>query len=694
MGRLEYDDSAFVYFAIGIGTCFLLPVTLSFLLSVWRAVNGSKLNVKPRSEQERVKLAKLEKESGLRKVWTRSFGIKLGLLLLGWGFVLYFVTQAGDASEIQQFDPWEVLGLDSGVSENVVKKAYRKRSFEYHPDRNRQKSPDDQAYAEMMMAKVQNAHHILTNKEAYDLFLSTGSADGSKQMEVSIGLPKFLLQKENHNLVLVVYLIILVVVLPVSVGSWYSNSKIYGDKLILNDTYNVYLMLLLNGSSTPLPYMPEVLALSAEFRSLPARGAADEACLAKLRSDMRADNRMAPTLSKKVAELGWMQQYPSCERALVLIHVYLNRLTEELTPGLVEDLEEVLAKSKMLLLAMSETVTPARKLRAIRTVLAFEQHITQALWIYDSSLQQLPHYGPLQAKHASLGKNALKGMADFLKAPDVMPGRKKGMSQMTDAQVAEVGVVAALLPRVDFNVTLGVVAHELPDGGFEFEHEMCEGDIMTASFVLTRSHVEEAAKGASSASARPEQVHAPYLPAAKEESWSVLFCKHQDNTVFGVVPLRGGGRVLRGKTQFPSKGFIKPNATYNFDFFLVSHDYLDFDQLVTEKVRILPEGTVKPKPLHQEDQDIDAEPTLLEEAFGRVEVESDSDFADSDDETEPGDERQTKQPQAQPQAQARARPGKAKPKPKPKPGAKKDDLLADDFEEISTKEATEPKKQK
>ena len=38
--------------------------------------------------------------------------------------------------------------------------------------------------------------------------------------QVSIGLPTFLLEKGNHNAILVVYLIILVVVIPSIVGAW------------------------------------------------------------------------------------------------------------------------------------------------------------------------------------------------------------------------------------------------------------------------------------------------------------------------------------------------------------------------------------------------------------------------------------------------------------------------------------------
>lgn len=41
-----------------------------------------------------------------------------------------------------------------------------------------------------------------------------GNPDGKQPMEVSIALPTFLLEKEHHNTILIIYLIAMVVVIP------------------------------------------------------------------------------------------------------------------------------------------------------------------------------------------------------------------------------------------------------------------------------------------------------------------------------------------------------------------------------------------------------------------------------------------------------------------------------------------------
>ena len=65
-------------------------------------------------------------------------------------------------------DYYETLGVDRGVSEADLKKAYRKLAMKYHPDQN----PDDKA-AEQKFKELSEAYHVLSDKEkraAYDQF--------------------------------------------------------------------------------------------------------------------------------------------------------------------------------------------------------------------------------------------------------------------------------------------------------------------------------------------------------------------------------------------------------------------------------------------------------------------------------------------------------------------------------------------
>jgi molecular chaperone DnaJ len=68
-------------------------------------------------------------------------------------------------------DYYEVLGVSRGDSEEEIRKAFRKKAMQYHPDRN--KSPD----AEEKFKEINEAYHVLSDpkkKAQYDHFGAAG----------------------------------------------------------------------------------------------------------------------------------------------------------------------------------------------------------------------------------------------------------------------------------------------------------------------------------------------------------------------------------------------------------------------------------------------------------------------------------------------------------------------------------------
>lgn len=79
-------------------------------------------------------------------------------------------------------DPYEVLGLSPGASTEEIKKAYRKKTKEYHPDLH----PNDPV-ATQKMAEVNEAYDMLMNPEKYAKYQQQQSNPGYGQGGYSQG---------------------------------------------------------------------------------------------------------------------------------------------------------------------------------------------------------------------------------------------------------------------------------------------------------------------------------------------------------------------------------------------------------------------------------------------------------------------------------------------------------------------------
>eukprot|EP00906_Rhabdomonas_costata_P005586 RCo008344 len=87
------------------------------------------------------------------------------------------------------FDPHEILGLTRDADSSQIKKQYRKLSLMFHPDKN--KAPD----ARTKYMQIRKAYKMLADPDAYE----EEAASQSGTMDVSVGLPSFLLDAEYRK---------------------------------------------------------------------------------------------------------------------------------------------------------------------------------------------------------------------------------------------------------------------------------------------------------------------------------------------------------------------------------------------------------------------------------------------------------------------------------------------------------------
>jgi translocation protein SEC63 len=234
---LDYDNSAFYYFGMTMLGIYVIPTTFWILAYVYRIMMPQqRFGDVARTSVEKAKARELsERQSVTRLLTNARFIINASLLVTAWVVLLMLIRALTFDAELASFDPFKILGVASNAEDKEIRKAYRKLSLEYHPDKN----PGNKIAEEMFM-KVAKAYEALTDDEAKRNWLEYGNPDGKQSLEVSIGLPTFLLDEANHYAILCIYLGVLVVIIPAIVAAWYQYSRKFGENNVMYETYSFF----------------------------------------------------------------------------------------------------------------------------------------------------------------------------------------------------------------------------------------------------------------------------------------------------------------------------------------------------------------------------------------------------------------------------------------------------------------------
>jgi translocation protein SEC63 len=745
---LEYDNSAFYYFALTLLTIYIIPGTWYAISEFFQAFFGSgEVGAKARTKEEEEKAKTLKQQTtGWNRLNTTSYLANLCFLLFAWTLVIYLITLVKNDGEVSSFDPYQILQIEQDATVAIIKKAYRNLSLKYHPDKN----PGNKVAEEMFM-KVAKAYEALTDETSKENYQKYGNPDGKQSLEVSIGLPKLLL--ENPKIVLVLYLIAMVVIIPSAVGYWYANSKQFGEKNILYDTYNTFYSLL--QESHRLKNLPEILATSAEFRNINSNylkskagkkttptntSSNDDPNSTTMEIDDETKAIFQSLYEKYRREKLMLKPKYEAPRVLygtLLLHYHLLRIQDLPLSSLIQSkLQDMLRRAPELIDGLIDIALHRRWLDTSISTVKLSQCLIQALFpttstitLLELAFKQLPGLSTAKEKITKLiQENKIQTFKDFLILSDEEKLTKLGFNKNNSESKEFLQITNHIFPRLKIETKLFVEEDDEDDDTINSEDEdnnnnnnkkkkpstttsstatanatteevedevrgdvIYEQDLVTLRVTLTRENLltkqqQLQLQGKSTANnnnnnqdkkkkkkggdnnnnnkkgARNEDevagpVYAPFFPATVYEGWwLVLTDRVTTSEAVTTTTNAANTNPLGGADQIGIHAFEKISdqhrivtheirflapakaGHYEYQLQILSDCYLGLDEsfVISFDVRAASELPVY-KP-HQEDIDLDNEPTLFEQMVAQNLDESSEEDEDDEDEDDGEDD--------------------------------------------------------
>eukprot|EP00930_Biecheleria_cincta_P022165 TRINITY_DN16224_c0_g1_i3.p1 TRINITY_DN16224_c0_g1~~TRINITY_DN16224_c0_g1_i3.p1 ORF type:complete len:995 (+),score=195.26 TRINITY_DN16224_c0_g1_i3:104-3088(+) len=593
---LGYDGHAFLYFALTVLTSMVLPWTWSLASGYMFPRPAAEMDFELSQKGTRgpqVRLCKTTLMEGRRHgaiegAKARRFGplalLKLGALAGCWGCLLWVLRELKDApSELKSFDPHEILGVPRNAELREIKKAYRAKSLQHHPDKDK-----DNPLASVMFQQVSKAYAALTDETARSNYEKYGNPDGPVRMKMGIALHPILLVKERQVFILCFFFGFLFGV-PMFIvccnlrGSNVSTHGVSAETLkIFHACINIEVtkedtvgllcassevrrfpggdlreLIEAMAASHPLPLEPGTVVQFAQATACAQKGR--RAFLRSLGSDGLCEVDVWPAsgqlpqreeeVEKKKVPLKVLAAAEprvvcpfsdnSIRRSSALLWSHCWRLHRHMGTFVKMELTHSLLSSPKLCRAMISIAAHGEGDRAdffdvTRSCIALQRCLVQAIDFDDSPLLQLPCYLQAPRKDApSLREVVANGGDESM--------LKRLGQQFSPAEVLDIQEFCRHAPLVELRCTTEV----------DDEKDIAEGDMASLTVTMTRTNLREAEVAG--------PVHAPLFPGVKYEEWWIIVYDNRSRRMVTADVILDTGRTASCKVNFmvPRPGEFK-----------------------------------------------------------------------------------------------------------------------------------------
>lgn len=630
----NYDESGlyFYYFLVTILALIVVPYTLKTVRYFTSKVPKCGFVCSCEACNTKDSLLKSKKKS----LFSHK---RLYFLVFGWAAIAVLARFIIRNTLIEKiaFDPFEILGIEYGTSEKDIKKAFRKLSLLYHPD----KATDlPKEKVEDRFVRITKAYKVLTDEVSRLNYEKYGNADGVDTNEIGIALPSWLVDGKNLPIVLGFYIFAFMIAMPYFIGKWWNSSSKYTKDKIMHLTMALYYRDLKENMT--FKKIIELLSASAEFKDeLPWRPT-DNAAVSSFFNRIRQDIDAVKTGEK--FDISDKYTAPYCVKAYCLLYAHMFRLPIE-DANLLCDQQLIVQKSITLLDGMVQICVARDWVRLMQTIVTVQQSIVQALHDDSHQLTQLPFVSADVAKTFKQRKRNVKSLMDFLTLSS--EDQITAMKHASDDEFKSILSVAYSFPVVEMvSVTAKVLGYD----------KIIPGSIITLTVKLAvtslnkkndetatladspkeaAAHDDEGenvlldeegniidegvtAKGpllsrSASAAASPPPIHAPFFPQARTCGWWVFVASKNNNFIVSPTKVTG---ISEHEPRTVTFNFPSPSQPTTFTLMV----HVKCDSIVG--LDTMKEITVK---VVESDKRMTSQRTLAQEYDGLTDDEADTD---------------------------------------------------------------------
>lgn len=266
--RYEYDENSetWPYFVLTTILVPLIPITISKISNLISNKSKKLESNKFKSTKNWFNPYNIKEIKNFKSLSERSklFSKQNIFISIGWILILVLYLKISSIIIIpseSHFDPWKILEISESATEKVIKSAYRKLSLKYHPDKvdtssMPQKDIDavDSAYV-----LINKAYKALTDETVRENFLKYGNPDGPNEIKHGIALPKFLIDGPTSPFLVLIYVLLIAVILPLFVRSWWNGVKSMTKNGIHVDTADHFMKVMINANPMKLLLVDDII---------------------------------------------------------------------------------------------------------------------------------------------------------------------------------------------------------------------------------------------------------------------------------------------------------------------------------------------------------------------------------------------------------------------------------------------------